>query len=200
LYDPHHLDKVTTVHLLDDSRYFYVACNQQQMNVPPGVFRGNPGNGQPILIHGSGLRSLSVNGAVYCFKKTDGSLNWYNIENDQAMLLDQFSDLPMVIFASRFKSSGGNRNVGVQSGCVRAVEKLTGKLVYSNENVSNNAFFHTLLVDPRAGRIDFIGNQLKVNFQLDGNSASGPKPKVNPTEGGATLSRPGASVTQMEKH
>src|SRR5205085_685114 len=26
--DPHHLDKVTSVHLLADGRYFYVTCNE----------------------------------------------------------------------------------------------------------------------------------------------------------------------------
>jgi hypothetical protein len=70
-----------------------------------------------------------------------------------------------------------------QVSSVVAREKRNGKLKYSNDSVPNGMYFHALNVDPRAGRVDFIGYQLKISFFLD-NDANAAKPKTDSAGGG----------------
>jgi outer membrane protein assembly factor BamB len=191
------LDRASSVHLLADGRYFYLACSDSGDPVGfPAV--------QPMLMSGSGLRGLPVSGPICCFRD-DGKLNWFNVVIHQVLVMDQFADLPIMLFASRYQRMGpgiprpGSIN---QVSAVTALEKQTGKIKYSNENVPSNMFFHALHVDSRAGRVDFIGSQLKISFLLEGD-ASANKPKVNPSGGGGSLLLPdrtlGLAATDSER-
>jgi outer membrane protein assembly factor BamB len=174
LYTQHQVDKATSLHLLVDGHYFYVASNE-----PPDAVGGGFGQVQPMLMTGTGMRGLPVNGGISCFQ-ADGKLNWYSPVRNQMLVLDQFADLPVVLFASRYQRWGAVRAPGsiTQVSSVVAREKRNGKLRYSNDNVPNGMYFHALNVDPRAGRVDFIGYQLKVSFLLDNDgNASKPKPE-----------------------
>jgi hypothetical protein len=187
--DKARLEKVNTVHLLADGRYFYVACNEP-------LEAGGPGAGfgavQPVLMSGTGLRGLQVNGEVYCFKP-DGKENWHNLARNQYLVLDQFADMPVVLFAARYQRWGGGARTTInQSSTVMAWEKLTGKLKYHKEDVPNGTNFHSLHVDTRAGRVDFIGTALKISFALEGDPVAAPEPKAG---GGASL-RPPADATR----
>jgi outer membrane protein assembly factor BamB/tetratricopeptide (TPR) repeat protein len=183
LSDPHHLDKVTSVHLLADDRYFYLACSEP---LDPAVMPfGGP---QPLLMPGTGMRALPVNGAVYCFK-ADGKVNWYTIVRHQMLVLDQFAELPVVLFASRYQrwgAAGAVRGNVVQVATASAFEKQSGKLKYTNDNVPNSMYFHSLTINPRAGKVEFIGYQLKISFSLDNSATTAGTPKVDPAGGGAS--------------
>jgi hypothetical protein len=75
-----------------------------------------------------------------------------------------------VLFASRYSRlrAGGGRGKVDQVASVLALEKQTGKLKYTSENVPNSINFHALNVDPRAGRVEFVGHSFKITFALDG--------------------------------
>jgi outer membrane protein assembly factor BamB len=188
LSDPHHLDRVTAIHLLGDGRFVYLAC----VEAPDPGGQGF-GNVQPVLMPGTGLRATHVNGAVYCFR-ADGTRNWYAIVKNQMLILDQFADTPVVLFASRFHRwaaiGGGAAPPGrpaiVQISSVLAIEKVTGKRKYDNENVPGGMNFHALHIDPRAGRVEFIGYSLKISFTLEGDMNSAAKAPPVPA-GGASL-------------
>jgi outer membrane protein assembly factor BamB len=168
--DPKYLDKVQAVHLLSDGRYFYVACNGPvDPNIMP--FGGVRFNLQP----GAGLRALPVNGEVYSFHRATGKMNWHVPVPNQMLVLDQFEDLPMVLFTANYQKwviNAAGRNV-MQVSAVKSVEKRTGKLIYDNESMPNGMNFHALHVDARAGRIDFIGQFLKITYSLDGGPGPG---------------------------
>jgi outer membrane protein assembly factor BamB len=174
--DRHHLDKAHTVRLLVDERYFYIACCES--NEAPGI-----GIGQSVLMAGTGLRGLPVNGALYCFKP-DGSLNWSSTVHNQVMVVDQFADLPVVLFASRYnrwRAGVGGARPGIQPlSTVMAIEKVTGKLKYIDENSMNGANFHALNVDTRAGRVELIGMNVKITFTLVNDSVPAARSTTDP--------------------
>lgn len=182
LADPRHLDKVTSVHLLADGKHFYVACNG-----PADPSIAPFGGVQTMLMPGTGLRALPVNGAVYSFHADTGKLNWWKLVANQLLVLDQFADVPMALFAARYQAwaAGPVRNV-IQVSNVFAVDKRTGKLIYANENVPNGMNFHALNLDARAGKIDFIGYQLKITFLIDGEPPPPAKVGQAPAENGTS--------------
>jgi outer membrane protein assembly factor BamB len=182
------IDKSSAVHLLSDGKYFFIAFSDSN-DVGAAAFAAV----QPMLMSGSGLRGQPVNGPVCCFRD-DGKLNWYTVVNHQILVLEQFADLPVVLFASRSQRMGpgalprpGSMNQVVSS--VSAYEKQTGKLKYLNENVPSNIFFHSLNVDTRAGRVDFIGGAIKISFVLEGDTGTG-KPKADRPEDNSRPSPP----------
>jgi hypothetical protein len=187
------MDKASSVHLLADGQYFYLVCNEPADPVGVGFAAV-----QPIFLAGTGMRGLNVNGPVCCFK-ADGKLNWFSVVRHQMLILERFADLPVVLFGSRYQRfgaiparPGNNMN---QVSMVSALEKQTGKLKYSNENVQSNVTFHALNVDPRAGRVDFIGSQMKISFILESDDGSAAKAKLDPAGGGASAAPPvGASA------
>ncbi len=178
--DPHYLEKTTGVHLLADGRYYYVA-----RTVPPDPGMMPFGGVHSLLQVGTGMHALKdVSGPVYCFKP-DGGLNWSATVRHQTLLVDQFADLPVVIFSSYFQrwGPGVGRQPPVQVASIQVLEKQTGKLKYLSDNVPGGARFHTLNVDPRTGRVEFISHPTKISFLPDSDAATA----AHPAGGGAAL-------------
>jgi hypothetical protein len=124
----------------------------------------------PTLAAGTGLRGIPVNGAFYCFSRT-GERRWHTEPSEtrnQMLVVSRFAELPVVIFTSRAMELRGAAAVRSQvtlSTC-RAWDKKYGKWIYSNETLPMNLAFHQLDVDTRAGKVDFIGQGLKVTFSV----------------------------------
>jgi hypothetical protein len=167
--DPKHLDKVQSLHLLADGKYFYVACNGP---VDPNVAQW--GGVQSNLMPGTGLRGLPVNGEVYCWEAGTAKEKWHNPVPNQMLVLDQFQDLPFVLFTSRYQKLNQNGNIRnvIQVVAVKSIEKRTGKMLYDNDNIPNGPNFHALTVDAKAGKIEFVGYQLKLIHELNSDGAT----------------------------
>jgi outer membrane protein assembly factor BamB len=162
--DPKSLDKARSIALLADRNNFYVAVNGGAANPWGGPW--------PALTNGT--RGIPVNGRFYTIRRTfergPGFLNlyhkkwWVDLE-DQILILDQFRDLPIALFAAR---SQKQMNGGVfQSTSVQTVEKATGRVLYDKRQQNNNIQYHTLHVDSRAGTIDLIGYVITVQHYLE---------------------------------
>jgi hypothetical protein len=169
--DPQHVQKMQSVHLLADGRDYFIACNaapDPNMMVLGGI--------QSNLMPGTGLRALPVNGEFYCFDGATGKVRWriHGGVRNTMLVLDQFDNLPVLLFTSRFQKwimNGPARHVtNVVS--VASVDKRTGKRLYDNENIPNGMNFHALTIDPRAGRIEFIGYQMKIVHQVSDSAAA----------------------------
>jgi hypothetical protein len=154
--DPKNLDKSPTVYLLQDRFQFYLAINNTADN--PANRWGGP---WPNVTPYSGLRSVLVNGLVYAFLQSNGKMMWYYEVSGQALVLDQFEELPVLLFTSR--SMDPNR--GYQYTAARSLDKRTGKLLYDSSN-NNGQQFHALTVDPRLGKIDFHFFNRKISHTL----------------------------------
>src|SRR5262249_46352983 len=94
--EPAHLDKGHDGLRRRDGGGFYVVLNRQAEGNAAGGVQG------PFANLG-GLRAAPVNGMVYAFHP-DGTLNWRTVEPilNQMLLLEQFEDLPVLVFTARY--------------------------------------------------------------------------------------------------
>jgi hypothetical protein len=177
-----HRQNLQSAHLLFDGRYVYAALNgQPNGNVLGGV--------QSTLQNNSGLRALPINGWVYCWELKTGKLRWYNPAENQMMVLSRFSELPIVLFASRYTKATNPPGRGrMQVVAVKAVEKRTGKHIYEAELTGGNFMFHELNVDVRAGLIEFVSYNRKIKFYL------GRSGKTSVPAGARSSARPSPSL------
>lgn len=164
LADLKHLAGARAIYLLSDPDYLFLAINgPADPNLP--AWANAPHSN---VLPSSGLRSVPVNGMVYCFHRQTGKRNWYNPVENQQMVVTQFDELPMVLFTSRYQiaNQGGGRG-GMATGwrhTAQAVAKHNGKLWYDNDRVPTDMLFDTLTMDPRTGKVEFAGSRLKVSM------------------------------------
>ncbi len=160
LVDPRHVANPLSVHLLADPDYVFVAINGQTDT--------NKVNGpvHPNFTAGAGLRSVPVNGFLYAFERKGGKLRWYNLVENEHLVVSQFEDLPLLFFSARYSKWQGNlpfRSI-VQACTARAIAKHNGKLWYVNESVPQGTYFHDLKMDHRTGQVEVAGYPLKVTM------------------------------------
>jgi hypothetical protein len=164
--EPKHLDKAQSVALLQDRTHFYVFINGPPDNTA-NPFGGPWSNFQPT----TGIRSLPVNGMVYAFDRETGK-QWRSTDPIQQLLvLDQFEDLPVLLFTSRWHrmmGAGVNRWM-VNGASVKVVDKRTGKIKYDQPelNLNNAQQFHAFKVDLQKGTIELTSYNFKVTLTED---------------------------------
>jgi hypothetical protein len=159
--DTRSFEKARSIALLADRNAFYVAVNTDQ--------KANPWGGPwPALINGT--RGIPVNGRFYAIRRdpdqTGQHKKWWIDLEDQMLIMDQYKDLPILLFAAR---SNKQLNGGVfQITSTTSVEKRTAKIIYDKRMQNNNIQYHTLNIDSRAGTIDLIGYNIKVQHYVEG--------------------------------
>src|SRR5262249_51155060 len=183
--DPKHVGKPDSVYLLDDAQNFYLAINGPKdannnpaaaagggpMAVPIGAmpgggfgggFAGNLGV-QSGLMPGSGMRSIPVDGYFYAIDRQTGKVRWNSPVPNQTVVLEHFPEMPVIMFTARpFAEMGrGVKNFNMQVTSFQSIEKRTGKRLLDESDIPNNATFHSLNVDLRAGKIELIGHNVK---------------------------------------
>jgi outer membrane protein assembly factor BamB len=152
------LDKVETGVLLTDRDRFFVVLNRAIDN--------NARNNNLLSVT-PGMRTLHVNGSIYCFDRATGKRLWFSEEQfeNQQIILDQFQDLPIILGAHHY-----NRiNNGVFEGNhfrVVALDKQTGRSLFRKE-VPPQGPFHALTADPKTGIIELIRADLRIKFSPD---------------------------------
>ena len=160
LVDPKDLDKVQGVSILEDAKLFYLAFNG------PADTQTYPWGGPyPNLLPNTGMRSLMVNGNIYAFDRGTYKLRWRAEGLHQMIVLEQFKDLPVLLMTARYqKATGGGPARGqIHGAAVRVIDKRTGKLLYDQDEPGLSQFY-ALHADLRAGRIDFISQNLKLTL------------------------------------
>jgi outer membrane protein assembly factor BamB len=221
--DPKHAAKADAVYLLDDAQSFYLAINgPKDANNNPGAMGGIAGGGgmmggpgmpqqavgdiaQSGLAPGSGMRSLPVNGHFYALDRQTGKVRWSNEVPHQQIVLEHFREMPIVMFTSRpFAQMGrGMRNPNMQTTSFLSIDKRTGKRLMDEADVSNNAMFHALNMDLRAGKIELIGQQVRIVHYLNEAAAAAAKeakpatqPQGGRSSGAASGRRLGGKIVQ----
>ncbi|HEY8504127.1 MAG TPA: PQQ-binding-like beta-propeller repeat protein, partial [Gemmataceae bacterium] len=154
-----HLDKVQEARLLQDAGRYYVCLNRPTENgvgVTPWVTNG--------------LRSLRVNGPVYCFDRFTGKRLWYTDEQfeNQAILLEQFEDLPVIIAAAQC-TEANNGNLRSQAVRIIALDKRTGAARYRKETAPGSQFY-ALVADPQRDEIELVRPDMRIRFAPEGSA------------------------------
>ncbi len=157
------MDKVEAGILLVDRDRFFIVLNRAI---------DNNARVNNMLSVTPGMRTMHVNGTIYCFDRTTKKRLWFTDEQfeHQQIILEQFQDLPVVLGAHYY-----NRiNNGVFEGNhfkVVALDKQTGRTLYRKE-VSPQGQFHALVADPKTGVIDLIRYDLRIRFSPDDKPSS----------------------------
>jgi outer membrane protein assembly factor BamB len=170
--DPKHLRKALNIQLLEDQHLFYVLPN-----LPSDPAVNQFGGPWPSIQPWTGIRSLPVNGQVYAFEKTTGKLRWRADVPQQMVVLELYKELPILLFTSRYNKplNNGPNRFGQPVTAVKSIDKRTGKLLFDEPEILGAPQFHTLLVDPKAGRIEFSAQNLKITHYLEGGAGGGDK-------------------------
>jgi outer membrane protein assembly factor BamB len=169
--DPSALKDVQNVSVLQDGLNVYLACNGP---IDPNVQRF--GGVQPNLWPGLGLRALPVNGKFFAYERGTGKFRYYLNAPNQMLVLEQFEDMPMLLFTSFYTAllpapGGAFRGVS-RVGTLIAADKRTAKSIIPSipspeKNGQDLQQFHTLQVDDHDRKIEFINQNLKITFQLE---------------------------------
>jgi outer membrane protein assembly factor BamB len=169
---PEHVDGVKDGWLLRDARSYYAVLNRPAQNFnanPQGPFFAMPGP----FTNATSLRTEPVNGMVYSFHRSTGRLGWYYKVENQMILLEQFQDLPVVLFSARYHEvAQGQQPMVTPVSHTMSIEKRTGKLIwnrkaYSQDPQAQGQFF-SLVIDRQAGSIDLVSNNLRLRHQVVG--------------------------------
>jgi outer membrane protein assembly factor BamB len=148
-------DRPEEGHLVADADHYYVALNRKSEE-----------RMQSSSNFSYGIRSLKVNGPVVALGRVSGQLEWVcDFLPHQWLLLEQMSDLPLLLFTSSYSKFGnaGAERLGVK---VTGVDKRTGKLLYDKE-FSTGSQFLAVTANPRDGIIELLRHDLKVRFTLE---------------------------------
>jgi hypothetical protein len=108
---------------------------------------------------------------VYAFHRDTGKINWKNEVAQQMLVLEQFSDLPTLLFTSRYQKlmGAGVNRWAVNGVSVKAIDKRTGKMKYDQPELNNNNAqqFHAFKVDLRSGNVELTSYNFRVLFTLE---------------------------------
>jgi outer membrane protein assembly factor BamB len=195
-----HIKNLHQAHLLADAQSIYIALYTSNPANPPQVWS----NLQP----NTGLRGITVNGVIYALdRKTGGRLRWFNQVENQQLVLEQWKEMPVLLFTSRFNVVNNGMAMrgfvnGNQMGTVgvEAYDKATGKLIYRQPTNgqpqlnSQSGPIYAINNDIHAGKIEMIAQNYKITISRQGEATAGgatPPAGAKPGAGAAS----GASNT-----
>src|SRR5262249_12635865 len=112
-----------------------------------------------------------VNGFFYAFDRRRKEIAWFEPVANQAVLIERFGELPMILFTAR-QQVPVNKNAVTPQTTVSSRNKRTGKLIYRNSNSQLYAPqyeqpFHTLVIDRRSGTIDLLASRMTLRHYVD---------------------------------
>jgi outer membrane protein assembly factor BamB/tetratricopeptide (TPR) repeat protein len=156
--DPRHRAKTTAGFLLADARQFYVGLAgpaEETLSVQDG----------PNPFFRAGLTGIPINGLLYAFDRNSGELRWYAQAPAQALLLERFEELPILICAAQTTRATAVPGAAENVIAVRTIDKQTGKLLFNREYRAGGEPFHALRLDPHAGTVDLASGTMLLRHQ-----------------------------------
>jgi outer membrane protein assembly factor BamB len=163
--DPKYLEKDVVLTVLGDASDVYVVCDAP---TAAGVYVNTN------LLPGTGLRGLSVNGMIYAFSRAAPEKHWEVSAPNTQLVLDQFQEMPMLLLTANAMKQEPTGQM-TQNSSLQIIEKRTGKMVKEVANLTNQQF-HTLEVDGRNGKIEFISPLEKITIALDSDKTAAAAP------------------------
>lgn len=158
--------KLKDAHVLMDRNRLYVALKSQH----------DPQMKWDTAMPAS--RCVLVNGPVIALNRQTGALDWATWDPlpHQALLKEQWTELPVLLFASKYENAPGQGQTQRQGTRVTAIHKATGKLIF-DEDVYTTSHFHALVNSPASGKIELIRQDTKVVFASP-EAAALPEPQL----------------------
>jgi hypothetical protein len=178
------LKSATDVHLLRDASQIFVAFNNALDQ------NANQKDRRQVYDYNVLLRSVRVNGPLYAFDRATSKERWRRDLPPHAMIVDQFEDLPLILFASMqmiwVQLPGANAQPPVQQNknCVMAIDRRDGRdgrggqsgggkdEVYKDESTARSGLqYYLLRADPRQSFVELFGQNYKIQFKATSEQA-----------------------------
>lgn len=164
--DPPIDGEIPEIHLLADADRWYLLANQP---VQKPKEAGTPYLTRAPQQYGfQELRMVDVHGPVWAFDRATGAKAWQARLPVQAVVVEQFEELPMILCASMLQKRVANERVSGnyrQFSSALALDKRDGKPVAPAAERDNNPFVD-LRIDVAAGQVEMTGLNQKLIFQL----------------------------------
>ena len=163
--------------LLADSERFYIALNKPLDGTKVGMSHNNfsnglrcqPTNGWVLALHRKD-GTVKVKGQDRPFKKGDFAWHSFMPLDHQMMIVEQFEQLPVLLFSARYQpiAQGAGMGVGWRS-YTQSLSKKDGKFVYDDGPTDNNASPHNFgfSVDAQRGTFNVLGYRDVVQHYID---------------------------------
>jgi hypothetical protein len=164
---PGHLSGVKDeAYLLADAERFYMVLNK----APEAGVTSNPGFSQMF-------RSVRMHGHLYAIDRATGDVEWFLAMENQHLMLDQFQDLPAVIFTAWSQRFGPN-GAGQNGARVEAFDKRSGMTLLKPEqqNLNNQGQFYAMSIDPKASTVELVRPDVVLRIVPITAPAAGPGP------------------------
>ncbi len=192
IVDVEHMKNMRQAHLLADKEGLYVAFSTTDPTNPNNEAWEN-------LQSTTGLRDIPVNGEVYAFDRRTGKIKWHNGVKHQKLVLEQWADMPVLLFTSRYMNGGNmNMRMGGMPGnqqwgdvYIEAYVKTNGKLLYSMPTTGQAAMgqnynlVYAVNHDAASGKVEMIANNYKLTISPDDGQATAAKVEGGKDKGGA---------------
>jgi hypothetical protein len=142
IYKP---ESILRISLLADGQHFYLACH-----------RADPAlDERSSLQAGSGLYSLPIRGELYACKHTGEGLAWRKPLRGQRLILNHFSEMPVLLLTSWTQP---DKSSYIRYSHFTAIDRHAGRTVAEKETEEFESLAHTLLLDPKEGKIVFLAD------------------------------------------
>lgn len=156
-YRDEHLKNCVEAILLSDQDRFFLFL-ERDPNTVPAAMRNR------IYYGPNHLRTLKVNGPVYCFDRSTGKRLWFadKLFENQTLIMEQFSELPVIVAAAQVIEENNQYRYRVV-----IVEKESGKLRFYRGLPYDGNSFVAMQTDPRNGRIELLKYNLRIVITPD---------------------------------
>jgi outer membrane protein assembly factor BamB len=186
ILNPEHLKHQKEIHLLADARNFYVMIHATDPANPNDQI-------YPNLQPNTGLRGITVNGEVYAFERRTSKTAWHNEVKNQQLSLEEWREMPVLMFTSRYQPGNNGNGMVVWRGGVpqnqnfgevylQVYGKATGRLEFRQPSPGqvtmgqNYGQVYAINNDVRDGKIEMIANNYKLTIAQEGAAETASRP------------------------
>ena len=165
--------------LLRDADHFYVMLNKpiNATKVAHGCVANNfnnnlrcaPVNGWVVALHGHNGQRRNGNADI-SWKVGDFAWHSYMPLRNQLVVLEQFADLPVLLFSARVNELINGGTGGIRwLATTQSIDKRTGKVIYDPgaRTINGTPQFAAFNVDRKNGTINMIGWQAILQHYID---------------------------------
>ena len=153
-----HLKNCVEATLLHDNERFFLTLDRDPNAVAVA------GRANRVYYGQSSLRTVRVNGPMYCFERATGKRLWFTdkLFENQQIVVEQFGEIPVIIAASQQMEENNQYRYRVV-----VLEKERGKLRFYRGLPYDGNFFMAMQTDPKAGRVELLKYNLRVVITPD---------------------------------
>ena len=115
--------------------------------------------------YGESLASIRMNGTLYCWGRKQNTFMWPPCEvKHQNLVVDRFSNLPVLLCVSRSWKPRGRINVGTGTLNITAIHKQTGQKLIDSEIPSAFSGFHAVSFNVEEPSIDLKSYNMRMRL------------------------------------